>query len=162
MIGQMDPRVAHRLMEYRAAHKKFWNRVLHVFGIPSIMFGIIGGAVAAEQSRSGLVRGLGWLAMLIFLNFALHLASRGGRLGMIAVGVAVGMWLIAQQIDPSTLAVACAIFFCGGWALQLPGHFLIEGNGPKFFTGIGAFESAPLHVVDEVLGLFQVRIERPW
>lgn len=105
----------------------------------------------------------GLILAVVLACVLMHLMSSGGWHGIGVALLVVALWLLARYlINPWTLPVLSAVFFVGGWVLQIPGHIFFEKNRPKFMTSFfQAFEAAPLHVIDELIGLVRIPIVRP-
>jgi uncharacterized membrane protein YGL010W len=142
---------------YQAYHRDHRNVLTHVVGVPMIMFAIL---LLLHRAHLGWIAPglfgnltLGWIAVLFFClwYFAMERLA-GGILAVLlivasAIAAPVALWPAAS------FWTLFAVFFVGGWIVQLVGHSAFEGRRPALTDNILQVFVAPLFLVLE--GLFR-------
>src|SRR3990167_9576882 len=125
--------LAEQLKTYGDYHKNPINKVIHIIGIPCITFSVLLLFSWVYVSVPPyFILNLAWLMVIIISVYYLLLYY---KLATPVILVAIVLNLIAQWIaypGPTKTGMAIfAIFFIGGWALQLLGP-VFEGKRPPF------------------------------
>ena len=131
-IGPLPPSPDALLDEFSTWHTDPRNRLCHDAGLPLISFAVLGG-LAHIQTGLGLPgHGPIDLAMLLLAGTLLFdlAAFRAQALGVLAMGLV--LWGVGRL---TPLPVLCGAFVLG-WAFQLVGHRVYEGNKPAFTTNV--------------------------
>jgi uncharacterized membrane protein YGL010W len=155
----MDARRSEWMLEqagmYLAYHRDHRNVLTHVLGVPMIMFAIL---LLLHRANFGWLSPsyfggltLGWIATLGFAVWYLSLERLAG--GILALLLVVGSMLAAQLalLPGATFWGLFALFFVGGWIIQLVGHSVFEGRRPALTDNILQVFVAPLFLVLEAL-----------
>jgi len=134
-----------RLDEYGTFHRAFGNEICHVIGIPCIVAGAatllglvplvsIGGAtVTLAEVVSG--------AIIVF-----YLVSARG-LGLVTSVLMAALVALGRELP----AIAGAVLFFGGWALQFAGHAVYEKRSPAFLRNLLHLLVGPAWLVERAL-----------
>jgi uncharacterized membrane protein YGL010W len=139
-------RLARHMSAYAAYHRNRWNRVTHFIGVPAIVFALLipmgwvslGAGVSLAHAFAGTV-----LLYYVWLDVAVGLAT---------AAIVVALLQAASLAGSSGTAAGWtgfAVFFVGGWILQLVGH-AIEGRRPALADNILQIFIAPIFLVAEV------------
>lgn len=135
---------------YTAYHRDFRNRLTHFVGVPSIAFSLLVPlawlglfdigfyTVSAATLFAGAV-----MAFWIASNVPLGLTTTIVYLPLIFIADAVA------GLDRTTGWIIFAIFFVGGWIIQLVGH-AFEGRKPALVDNIVQIFIAPVFLVTEI------------
>src|SRR5262245_36945917 len=119
-----------QLAIYAAYHRDHRNRATHFIGIPAIVLSLLivlalwrfslGGVVVSGALLVGALALLGWIALDVGVGLAMAV-------------IIVPMWLIAEWLaahtGATTVWIAFAVLFVGGWVFQFVGH-AYEGRRP--------------------------------
>lgn len=140
-----------QLIQYAGYHRDKRNIIIHLFGIPLIVF-----AIAILLSRpTFMLPGLAitvspvWFIVAAVCLFYLVLDIRFGLVMalLLALTVWAAGWFAAQS---TTVWLGWGIgLFVVGWVLQFVGHIL-EGRKPAFVDDIIGLLIGPLFVVAEI------------
>jgi uncharacterized membrane protein YGL010W len=140
---------------YRAYHRDHRNVLTHVFGVPMITFAVL--LILHRVHLGWLAPGffggltLGWIATLGFCIWYASMQRLAG--GILALLILIGS-IVAAPIatwDTTAFWTTFAIFFVGGWIIQLVGHSVYEGRRPALTDNILQVFVAPLFLVLEAL-----------
>jgi uncharacterized membrane protein YGL010W len=139
-------RLARHMSAYAAYHRNRWNRATHFIGVPAIVFALLipmgwvrlGAGVSLAHAFAAAV-----LLYYVWLDVALGLATAAAVMALLqAASLAGGSGTGAGW-------TWFAVFFVGGWILQLVGH-AIEGRRPALTDNILQIFVAPIFLVAEV------------
>ncbi len=138
--------------DYAEYHQKRSTKITHYFGIPMVMIGLLIGlqwlqiAFGASYSIP-----LNWVLFIgaLILYARLDLAFTGVVAALLIVPMLLVAWLTPYSPTFNSL-IAFAVFFIGGWILQLTGH-IFEGRRPAFADNIIQLLIAPLFLVVELM-----------
>jgi uncharacterized membrane protein YGL010W len=138
--------LAQQMTVYAAYHRNRWNRATHFVGVPAIVFALfvpmswvgLGGGVTLAHTFAAVV-----LLWYFTLDVAIALATAG------VVLVLLGAAALAAAHGTATGWTWFAVFFVGGWILQLVGH-VFEGRRPALADNILQIFVAPVFLVAEV------------
>ncbi|HET9679958.1 MAG TPA: Mpo1-like protein [Gammaproteobacteria bacterium] len=143
--------LSEQLVQYAGYHRDKRNIIIHLFGIPLIVF-----AIAILLSRpTFLLPGLAitaspvWFVVAAVCLFYLVLDIRFGLVMslLLALTVWAASWFATQS---TTVWLAWGIgLFVFGWVLQFIGH-IYEGRKPAFVDDIIGLLIGPLFVVAEI------------
>jgi len=134
---------------YTTYHRDWRNRLTHFFGVPAIIFGLmvamglwrwhIGGYDLSLAVAFTLAVFVLWLVMDVGIALPLIVAL----VPMLALAE-----YIARRADSMTAWTVVAVFFVGGWVLQLLGH-VYEGRKPALVDNLFQIFVAPMFLVAE-------------
>ena len=136
-----------QLTTYASYHRDARNRATHFIGIPAIVFSIL---LPMALLRAGEISGAMVVAALalagwIVLDRVISLAMAVVLLPMLVVAE----W-IARAYGNTTVWILFAMFFVGGWVLQLVGHAW-EGRRPALADNLFQAFIGPMFLMAEVL-----------
>jgi uncharacterized membrane protein YGL010W len=137
-----------QLAGYAGYHRDPRNRATHFIGIPAIAFSIMILGVIPEGF--GVVS---W-AVIVTAVFAVVWLSLDIMIGLALAAAAIPMLVVAEILgrhaSEPVLWVLFAIFFIGGWALQLVGH-VWEGRRPALLDNLFQAVVGPMFIMAEAL-----------
>ena len=138
------PWIVEQAAMYTAYHRDHRNVLTHVFGVPMIVFAII-------LFARGLPFDMAPITVILFSIFYIRMQVLAGALT--AVGLIVGLLLSGLIADLGAVALwtAFAVFFVGGWIIQLVGHSVYEGRRPALTDNLLQIFVAPMFLVFEAL-----------
>jgi uncharacterized membrane protein YGL010W len=134
---------------YTTYHRDWRNRLTHFFGVPAIIFGLLVAAGLWRWHIGGYDLSLGVAVALAV--FVLWLAMDVGialPLIVVLVPVLALAEFIAREAPPMTAWTVVAVFFIGGWVLQLIGH-VYEGRKPALVENLFQIFVAPMFLAAE-------------
>lgn len=146
----MTSRYRDFLDDYGAFHRNPRNKLTHYFGIPIIVFAVIGFLRPLYLFRAGSFQVD--LALLVLLSVALFYLS-------LHLGTALGMILILALMYALAPLLSWPVFlglFVLGWVLQFVGHHF-EGKKPAFFRNAVHLLIGPLWILNDAF----VRLHLP-
>jgi uncharacterized membrane protein YGL010W len=140
-----------QLAVYASYHRDHRNRATHFVGIPAIVFSLLVPLalwrfqlIGIDVSAAFIVALLalaGWIALDLIIGLALMV-------------VVLPMWAIAEWIalrySASIVWSVFAVFFIGGWIVQLLGH-MWEGRRPALADNLFQAFIGPMFLMAEVL-----------
>jgi uncharacterized membrane protein YGL010W len=136
---------------YTTYHRDWRNRLTHFFGVPAIVFGILVAAGLWRWHIGGYDLSLGVaVALAVFVLWLVMDIGIALPLIIVMVPVLALAEYIARQADPMTAWTVVAVFFVGGWVLQLLGH-VYEGRKPALVDNLFQIFVAPMFLVAEPL-----------
>jgi uncharacterized membrane protein YGL010W len=110
------------LTDFDTWHTDPRNRACHDVGLPLITLAVLG-----ALARLPIVGGLDAALVLLGLTFVFDVFVSGWLApGVLIAGL--GLWAVGASMSGAQLGVA----FVAGWAFQLVGHRVLEGNAPAF------------------------------
>ncbi len=120
------------LKEYESYHRHPKTHLTHYWGVPMIVFSILGGA-------SRLPLDLGLLIWVLASGMVFKIDWR--------IGIPFNLCTLALYFVGRGLPLPIHILlFSTGWALQFLGHVKYEGNRPAFVTNLKHLLIAPLWI----------------
>lgn len=146
MSGSLDSFFARQLAVYASYHRDHRNRATHFIGIPAIVFSIlvplalVGVDGISIASMVAIMAALGWVAL-------------DRVIGLAMLVMMIPMLLIAEWVagyGSATAWIVFAVFFVGGWTLQLVGH-VWEGRRPALADNLFQAFIGPMFIMAEVL-----------
>lgn len=140
-----------QMATYSTYHRDPRNRLTHFFGVPAIIFALM---VAMALWR-GEVAGVTVSFAMVFSAavFVLWLVMDAGiavPLIALLLPVLVLAEFIAGTSSTATAWIVFAVFFVGGWAIQLWGHYY-EGRKPALVDNLFQIFVAPMFLTAELL-----------
>jgi uncharacterized membrane protein YGL010W len=142
---------AHQLATYASYHRDPRNRATHAVGIPAILFSALV-ALALWRLPIGSID-LSAAAVAITLALIGWIAL-DRTIGIAMAVVAVPMLIIAEWTASNyatvTVWAVFAVFFVGGWILQLVGH-VHEGRRPALVDNLFQAFIGPMFIMAEAL-----------
>ncbi|HEX7005658.1 MAG TPA: Mpo1-like protein [Alphaproteobacteria bacterium] len=136
---------------YTTYHRDWRNRLTHVFGVPAIIFGLLVAMgmwrwhIGGYDLSFGVAFALAVFVLWLVLDVGLALP-----LIVLLVPVLVLAEYIAREAPALTAWTVVAVFFVGGWVLQLLGH-VYEGRKPALVENLFQIFVAPMFLVAELL-----------
>ncbi len=138
-----------QLAIYAAYHRDARNKATHFIGIPAIVLSLlivlalwrfsIGGVAVSGALIVGALALLGWIALDVGVGIAMAL-------------IIVPMWFIAEwmatRTGATTVWIAFAVLFVGGWVFQFIGH-AYEGRRPALVDNLFQAFVGPMFLVAE-------------
>ncbi|TQV78374.1 DUF962 domain-containing protein [Denitrobaculum tricleocarpae] len=135
---------------YTSYHRDPRNRATHFVGIPAIVFSLLvvlalyRFPIAGFDVSAALIVAIAVLLLWISLDVAIGLAM----VLLMVPSLLLADWL-ALNAAPSTVWSVFAVFFIGGWILQLWGH-VYEGRRPALISNLFQALIGPMFLVAEV------------
>ena len=147
MAASLDSFFARQLATYASYHRDSRNRATHFIGIPAIVFSILVPLALVSDSGISLAVLVGILAVIgwICLDRMIGIAM----IAMVLPFVLIADW-IARSYSGATAWAIFAVFFAGGWALQLLGH-VWEGRRPALADNLFQAFIGPMFIMAEIL-----------
>ena len=143
--------------DYEQYHRNKINKVCHYFGIPLVLFSLLGllaqivlwAPINGDLATEAIFRiDLGLILLMIGAVFALKIDFKLA----IPFGVFTFLnYLIARHLPVSWL-IAIQII---GWTFQLVGHYGYEKRSPAFFTTLSHLIIGPLWVFARMIGYYK-------
>lgn len=158
---------ARQLATYAGYHRDPRNRATHFIGIPAIVFSLLVPLALPPLNKplqdwillfamlpfNGLRPFLS-LATLVAMTAVFGWIALDAGIGLAMIVVILPMLIIAQWIANNFGATVAwtvfAVFFVGGWALQLIGH-VWEGRRPALVDNLFQAFVGPMFIMAEVL-----------
>lgn len=163
------------LTDYAAAHQHPANIAIHLFGIPSIMLGVLIALSWLNFDLGPVPLNAAWLLVAAFAVFYLTLDVIFAVVFLFAASLmTLGAMQIAE-LRPGIAASIAALLFVGGYAAQFVGH-AIEKSPPvllkhpvqaqlaaPFFTIVELFQLLGLRdgLFKEIRARLRARVEQP-
>ncbi len=140
-----SPRLRALLLEYGESHQNLFNRQIHKFCVPAIMFSLL-----------GLLRafGVSWLFIVFVLGY--YATFKDWRALVLGAGMIFPMAISLEVLKRwlfnlnTGLLSPCLIIFAVAWIGQFWGH-KVEGKKPSFFKDIFFLLIGPLWVAEELI-----------
>ena len=136
---------------YATYHRDWRNRLTHFFGVPMIIVALLI-AMAMWRWPFGSIE-ISFAMLFSFAVFLLWLAMDIGialpLIVLLLPFLVLAEW-IAVTASPAIAWGAFAVFFVGGWAIQLWGH-AYEGRKPALVDNLFQIFVAPMFLTAEVL-----------
>ena len=135
---------------YTTYHKDPRNRATHFAGIPAIVFSLlvvlalVPVSLAGQEVTLALLIALAVLLLWISLDFTIGLAMTV----FLVPSLLLAEWVV-QSFAAATVWSLFAVFFIGGWILQLWGH-VYEGRRPALISNLFQALIGPMFLVAEV------------
>jgi uncharacterized membrane protein YGL010W len=152
-----DSKLMDMLTGYAASHQHPFNVLVHLIGIPTIMFGVL---IPLTWLRIELPFGSFTLAHVLLIGFVLFyltldvvFALAFAVLGFLLVSLAIQVGELPLKISGS-IALGC---FFGGYALQFVGHAVEKSMPVLVKHPIQAQLAAPFFTVVEVFKILRLR-----
>lgn len=139
------------IADYYEYHTNVINQYIHFVGIPCVTFGILIFFSWIHISVPNLFSlNLAWILVIVSLiyYYLLDVKLAFGLMIIIIPLTLLANWVAYPSITKSGL-ITFAVFFIGGWILQLAGH-LFEGRRPALVDNVWQVFSAPLFVGLEI------------
>lgn len=140
-----------QMASYSTYHRDPRNRLTHFFGVPAIIFALL---VAMALLRWEIEGTLVSFAMLfsaaVFVLWLVMDIGIAAPLIALLLPVLVLAEQIARTSSTVTTWIVFAVFFVGGWAVQLWGHYY-EGRKPALLDNLFQIFVAPMFLTAELL-----------
>jgi uncharacterized membrane protein YGL010W len=143
--------------DYEQYHRNKYNKVCHYFGIPLVLFSLLGllaqivlwAPINGELATDALFRlDLGLILFVVGAIFAIRIDFK------LAIPFAVFTflnYLVARHLSLGWLLTIQTI----GWVFQLVGHYAYEKRSPAFFTTISHLIIGPMWVFARAIGYYK-------
>ncbi len=144
---------------YTSYHRDPRNRVTHFFGIPAIVFSILvvlalfRVSIAGVEVSCALLVALAVLCLWISLDLAI-----GSGMALFLVPFLLIAEFLAHISEETTVWSVFAVFFVGGWILQLWGH-VYEGRRPALMSNLFQALIGPMFLVAELFFLLGWKLD---
>lgn len=165
-----DGKLMEMLTGYAAAHQHPFNIVVHMIGIPTIMFGVLVPLTWVDTTLGGVTLSLAHVVMAGFFLFYLTLDK---LFAVVFLVIALLLTELARQVGQLPVATSgtiAAVAFAGGFAAQFVGHAVERAMPVLVRHPIQAGLSAPFFVVvelfrfaglrDDLFNAVQARVEQ--
>ncbi len=140
---------ARQLAVYASYHRNPRNRATHFVGIPAIVFSLLVPLALARIDAAG----ISWATLVAAIAVAGWIAL-DATIGVAMIVIMLPFLVIAEWIartyGATTAWVVFAVFFVGGWVLQLVGH-VWEGRRPALVDNLFQAFVGPMFIMAEVL-----------
>ena len=134
---------------YTTYHRDWRNRLTHFFGVPAIIFALMVAMGLWRWHIGGYNLSLGVaFALAVFVLWLVMDAGIALPLIVVLVPVLALAEFIASEAPSMTAWTVVAVFFIGGWVLQLLGH-VYEGRKPALVENLFQIFVAPMFLVAE-------------
>jgi uncharacterized membrane protein YGL010W len=154
-----DSKLMEMLTGYAAAHQHPFNVLVHMIGIPTIMFGVL---IPLSWLRIDLPWFSVSLAELTLLGFVAFYLSLDVAFALVFAMFGAGLTVLATRVGLLPIAVsggiAAACFF-GGYLLQFIGHAVEKSMPVLVKHPIQAQLAAPFFTVVELFKVLRLREE---
>lgn len=146
----MNRLLVEQMAMYSAYHRDARNRATHFLGVPAIAFSILVPMAWLRLDLGGvslsaaMVFTVGVLVFYLWMDRALAFAT---------TAVYLPILLVAEWVGAQSLAIGgsvFAVFFVGGWIVQLIGH-AFEGRKPALLDNLAQIFIAPIFLTAEIL-----------
>jgi len=134
---------------YTTYHRDWRNRLTHFFGVPAIIFGLLVAMGLWRWHIGGYDLSLGVaFSLAVFVLWLVMDVGIALPLVIVLVPVLALAEYIARSADPTTAWTTVAVFFVGGWVVQLWGH-VYEGRKPALVDNLFQIFVAPMFLMAE-------------
>lgn len=141
--------------EYGRYHRHPANKMCHYFGIPVIVFTLVGLLARVRLTEIG---GFSMSLALPVAVFALAYDLRlSPRLTLPFGAFVVGSLWLAPAVPSPLLGAG----FVSGWVLQFVGHYVYEKKSPAFFKNLQQLLVGPLWILETLAGTSSTPKEAP-
>ena len=136
---------------YTTYHRDWRNRLTHFFGVPAIIFALLVAMglwrwqVGGYDVSFGMVFGLAVFVLWLVMDVGIALP-----LMVLLIPILALAEYVARTVPLTTALTIFAVFFIGGWVLQLLGH-VYEGRKPALVENLFQIFVAPMFLVAELL-----------
>ncbi len=143
--------------DYEQYHRNKTNKVCHLFGVPLVMFSLLG--LLAQVVLWAPINGdLGTdaifrldLGLLVFIWGSFFAIRTDFKLSIPFILFTFLNYLIARHLGIAWLVGLQII----GWAFQLVGHYAYEKKSPAFLTTLSHLFVGPMWVFARVIGYYK-------
>lgn len=146
----MNALLVDQMAMYSAYHRDARNRATHFLGVPAIAFSILIPMAWVRLDAGDVSLSLAMAFTLAVLVFYLWMDR---ALAFATTAVYLPILLVAEWVGAQSLAfggIVFAVFFIGGWIVQLIGH-AFEGRKPALLDNLAQIFIAPVFLTAEVL-----------
>lgn len=139
--------------DYENYHYTKGNKFTHLFGIPFVIFSLLGLLSHVNLWAPFGIQGLFKvdLGFLLFLSAAVFSLRVDWKLGAPFTLYAYLNYILAQHL-PMSLLIALQVL---GWFLQLWGHYRYEKKSPAFLTSIEHLFIGPMWIFAWVIHYYE-------
>lgn len=140
-----------QMATYSTYHRDARNRLTHFFGVPAIIFALLVAMALLRTEIGGTA--VSFAMVFSAAVFVLWLVMDFGIAAPLIVLMLPVLVLAEQVARTSTAAtswIVFAVFFVGGWAVQLWGHYY-EGRKPALVDNLFQIFVAPMFLTAELL-----------
>ena len=140
-----------QMATYSTYHRDPRNRLTHFFGVPAIIFALMVAMALWRGEAGGMV--VSFAMVFSAAVFVLWLVMDAG-IAVPLIALLLPVLVLAEFIAGSSSAVTAwivfAVFFAGGWIVQLWGHYY-EGRKPALVDNLFQIFVAPMFLTAELL-----------
>jgi uncharacterized membrane protein YGL010W len=134
---------------YTTYHRDWRNRLTHFFGVPAIVFALMVGMGLWRWHIGGYDLSLAVaFTLAVFVLWLVMDVGIALPLIVVLVPMLALAEYIARQADAAMAWTVVAVFFVGGWVLQLLGH-VYEGRKPALVDNLFQIFVAPMFLAAE-------------
>jgi uncharacterized membrane protein YGL010W len=134
---------------YTTYHRDWRNRVTHFFGVPAIIFGLLVAMGLWRWHIGGWDLSLGVaFSLAVFVLWLVMDVGIALPLIVVLVPLLALAEYIARDADTGMAWLVVAVFFIGGWVVQLVGH-VYEGRKPALVDNLFQIFVAPMFLAAE-------------
>jgi len=136
---------------YSTYHRDPRNRLTHFFGVPAIIFALLVAMALARLEIAGTVVSLAMVfSAAVFVLWLVMDFGIAAPLIALMLPVLVLAEQVARTSSLATAWIVFAVFFVGGWVVQLWGH-VYEGRKPALVDNLFQIFVAPMFLTAELL-----------
>ena len=140
---------------YKKYHSNFYNKLVHIFCIPGIVYSLLGLLMNLESRFSKGEKNKKLLSLALYGLYMVYYYMIAPKHIFRKTLMFYSSIYMASDITFDNMAKSSGLFLAIqilSWALQLLSHRFIEKNSPAFKDGFTqSFLTAPVFVVDEVV-----------
>lgn len=140
-----------RMAAYSTYHRDPRNRLTHFFGVPAIIFALLVAMALWRGEIGGMLVSFAMVfsAAVFVLWLVMDVGIAAPLIALLAPVLALAEYL-ARTSTTASVWIIFAVFFVGGWAVQLWGHYY-EGRKPALLDNLFQIFVAPMFLTAELL-----------
>ncbi len=139
--------------DYEQYHQSKGNKLLHMVGIPLVLFSLLGLLSHVVLWSPGAADALFRvdLGIILFFVGAIYTARIDAKLSVPYLLFAYLNYLLARHLSLPVLTGLQAL----AWIFQLAGHYVFEKKSPAFFSNLAQLFIGPLWIFAWMIGYYR-------